>query len=74
MFPFFQVKEVRKVNTAIVPVSNGFLLKLLDGEHKEEYVTQREGKFTGDTIWARLFSRRADAEQYAKSHGWQISQ
>lgn len=49
-------------------VSNGFIMRVLDGEHKDEYVAQREGRFTADSLWAKLFTHESDAETYAKEH------
>ncbi|MCL4339469.1 hypothetical protein M1271_07400 [Patescibacteria group bacterium] len=60
------------MNVTIEPVVNGFVIKALDGEHANEYVAQKDGKFTSDVLWAKLFTRKSDAETHAHGHNWTI--
>lgn len=68
-------KGVRKMKVEITDknVTNGFVIRALDGEHKDEYVAQREGKFTIDVLWARVFRTKQKAESYCRECGWDFS-
>lgn len=56
------------MNVKLVPVSNGFIMRVLGGRYKDEFVAQMEGRFTADPLWAKLFTTESDAETYAKKH------